>query len=421
MSQLMTLGASAPGGICLAIPCYGQMPPITAFALAASMRALTAAGIAHDLIVLAGNCHVDDARNSIVREFLAGTCDHLMFIDADLSWAPEDLLRLARSERDVIAGVYPHKKDERTFPVRHLGTGVLNAEADGALEVDGVPGGFLRISRRALELLVAQAEHYYEQEDDAALTPRIFERTIHPDSHIRFSGDYSFCRKWRDAGGRIYIDPEIHFGHCGDKEWRGCYGAHLRTLNQLQLRGVLLVKMALETPHDLRQLHEEWGNGVWAAPVEMLQACITVARQMKRGETIMELGSGLSTLCMAAANSNIHVHAIEHDALWLDRMTRLVKLHELTNITIHYAPLADRWYDPLMVPRMHVSAVVIDGPPRILADRLKVFDHVNVDGVLIIDDITDRWRERLNADGRSINEIGRFAIIAPRSTAQEAA
>jgi predicted O-methyltransferase YrrM len=420
MSQLMTLGASAPGGICLAIPCYGQMTPVTAFALAASMRALADAGVAHDLIVLSGNCHVDDARNSIVREFLNGPCEHLMFIDADLSWAPEDLLRLARSNRDVIAGVYPHKKDERTFPVRHLSCGILQAEPDGALEVDGVPGGFLRISRRALELLASHAEHYYEQEDDRTLTPRIFERTVHPETQIRFSGDYSFCRKWRDMGGRIYIDPEIHFGHCGEKEWRGCYGAHLRSVNQLQMRGVLLVKFGRETPHDLRQLHEEWGNGVWAAPVEMLQACVTVARQMPAGASILEMGSGLSTLCMAAANPEIHIHALEHDAVWLDRMQRLVKAHELTNVTIHYAPIVDRWYDPLMVPKVQASAVVIDGPPRILADRLKAFEHVNTDGILIIDDITDRWREQLRATGRSLNEVGRFVIVAPRSLAQAA-
>ena len=151
MSQLMTLGASAPGGICLAIPCYGGMSPITAFALAASMRALAQAGIPHDLIVYGGNCHVDDARNSIVREFLAGPCEHLMFIDADLSWAPDDLLRMARSKRDVVAGIYPHKKDELTFPVRHLATAVLQAEEDGAIEVERVPTGFLRISRHVLQ------------------------------------------------------------------------------------------------------------------------------------------------------------------------------------------------------------------------------------------------------------------------------
>jgi acetone carboxylase gamma subunit len=42
--------------------------------------------------LLSGNCHVDDARNSVVREFLASDCTELVFIDADVSWEPETLV-----------------------------------------------------------------------------------------------------------------------------------------------------------------------------------------------------------------------------------------------------------------------------------------------------------------------------------------
>lgn len=410
MSQLMTLGASAPGGVCLAIPCYGAMSPVTAFALAASMRALTQEGIAHDLIVLGGNCHVDDARNSIVREFLAGQCDYLMFIDSDLSWAPEDLVRMARSTREVIAGIYPHKQDERTFPVRHLKRQFLQAEADGALEVDGVPTGFLRISRAALARLAERSEKYFEQEKDTTLTPKIFERTI--EGTTRYSGDYSFCRKWRALGGSIYIDPEIHFGHCGEKEWRGSYGAHLRQLNNLPLRGIQLIQLRRETPHDLRQLHEEWGNGVWAAPVEMLQAAVTIARGLPAGSTVLELGTGLTTLCIAAANPHITVHSVEHDAGWLARIQHRVAQLGITNIEFHFAPIVDGWYERSKVPSIVSDLVVIDGPPRWLADRKIALDHVHIGGMILLDDISDAWRERFHAAGRTINEIGRFAIIA---------
>lgn len=418
----MTLGATAPGGLCLAIPSYGQLPVATAFALAASMRALAAQGIAHDLIMLSGNCHVDDARNSIIREFLAGPCEHLMFIDADLSWAPEDLVRMASSQRDVIAGIYPHKQDVKTFPVRHLkGLDTLCAEVDGALEVDGVPAGFLRISRKALTALAERAEKYFEQDGDAQLTPKIFERLT--EGSTRFSGDYVFCRKWREIGGQVFIDAEIHFAHVGEKEWRGCYGAHLRAVNGLPLRGLLLTQFGLETAHTLRQLHEEWGNGVWAAPVEMLQACVALARGLAPGAVVMEVGSGLSTLCMAAANPLIEIHSIEHDASWLSKITDARSRHGLRNIRIHYAPIVDGWHDPLMLPREIAApaAVVVDGPPRDLADRLKVFEYLPTEGTLIIDDMSDRWRAALRDRHRKFSEVGRFAVVAPVQAQQAAA
>lgn len=420
MSQLMTLGASAPGGVCLAIPSYGAMSPVTVFALAASMRALTKEGIAHDLIILGGNCHVDDARNSIVREFLQGTCEYLMFIDSDLSWAPEDLVRMARSTRDVIAGIYPHKQDERTYPVRHLKREFLQAESDGALEVEGVPTGFLRISRAALLKMAEGAEQYYEQEKDTILTPKVFERTIDPETRLRFSGDYSWCRKWRALGGSIYIDPEIHFGHVGEKEWRGCYGAHLRELNNLPLRGVQLIRMGMETPHDLRQLHEEWGNSIWAAPVEMLEAAVTVTRGLPPGASVLELGTGLTTLCIAAANPQITVHSVEHDAGWLEKIRHRIAQLGLTNIELHFAPIVDRWYARDQIPRISADVVVIDGPPRWLADRKIALEHIDISGIVLLDDISDSWRERFHAADRTINEVGRFAIIAKAPLKQAA-
>lgn len=418
MAQLMTLGAKAPGGVCLAIPTYGAHTPVLTFALAASIRELDAAGIPYDLIILAGNCHVDDARNSIVRAFMDGDCSALMFIDSDLTWAPEDLVRLVRIDRDVVAGVYPHKQDARTFPVRHLKTEFLNAEADGVIEVEGVPGGFLKISRAAIERLSDASTHYFEQEGDATTTPLIFERSVK--GTTRFSGDYTFCQKWRALGGQIYMDPEIRFGHCGEKEWRGCYGAHLRDTNKLPLRGVQLIQLNAETAADIAALHEEWGNGVFAAPIEMIQAAVEITRTLPTGSVILEMGTGLTTLCMAAANPAVTVHALEHDAAWYNRIMEHIARLGLQNIQVHYAPLKDRWYDLSTVPPLSPALVIIDGPPRSQGDRMIAFENVDMSGTLIIDDITAEIMDRLRSHGREINQVGRFLISAPAKLEQAA-
>lgn len=409
MPQLMTLGAKAPGGVCLAVPSYGALSPVFVFALAASIRELTSAGINYDLIVLGGNCHVDDARNSIVRSFLDGTCDSLLFIDSDLTWSPEDLVRLVQHERDVVGGAYPHKKDERTFPIRHLKTDVLQADADGLLEVEALPGGFLKISRSAL--LQLSTNEYYEQEGDKTLTPLIFERLT--EGTTRFSGDYVFCRKWRATGGKVYLDPEIHFGHCGEKEWRGCYGAHLRAENKLPLRGILLTAMGEETSADLRALHEEWGNGIYAAPPEMLEAVITIVRSLPAGSTVLELGSGLTTLCMAVANPSITIHVAEHDPHYYNRINAMLALHQISNVFVYLAPIVNQWYDTQKFPALDADVVVIDGPPRNVGNRLTVFGAIDTSGTLIIDDMTDEMRAALRLRGRDFTEVGRFAISAP--------
>lgn len=229
MSQLMRLRGKHSGGVCFAIPSYGPMSPVFVHTLLELERTLTDASVKHETIILAGHCHVDDARNSIVRQFLQTDCADLVFIDADVTFRTNDAIRLLTFDRDIVAGIYPRKQDAVSYPVRHLPTAELWAEADGVLEVEGVPTGFLRIRRHVLETLTASSARYLEQEGDAIESALIFERIT--SGLTRFSGDYAFCHKARTAGFRIFIDPEMHFGHIGDKEWQGCYGDYLRQLN----------------------------------------------------------------------------------------------------------------------------------------------------------------------------------------------
>lgn len=230
MPTMYALGGSS-GGVCLAVPSYGAMSPAFVFALCSSVRALTEAGIPHQLLLLSGNCHVDDARNSIVRRFLESTSSDLMFLDADLSWSAHDLIRILGYDLDVVAGIYPLKQDTEGFPCRLL-KGDTAVRADGLIEVEGVPAGFLRIRRSVLEVLELRAQSYLEQPGDSTRAPLIFERRL--ESGTRFSGDYVFCRKWRALGGRIFVDPVIRFSHVGEKAWEGCFAEHLLKLSPLE-------------------------------------------------------------------------------------------------------------------------------------------------------------------------------------------
>lgn len=400
MPQMMHLRGENPGGACLAIPTYGAMSPAFVYALAASIRALTEAKVPHEILMLAGNCHVDDARNSIVRRFLETSCSDLVFIDADVTWSANDLMRLLSYERDVVAGIYPLKQDAEAYPVRHLATKELWAEADGLLEVEAVPTGFLRIRRSVIEALASISLEYNEQEGDTTLTPLIFERRT--EGHTRFSGDYVFCRKWREVGGRIFIDPEMRFEHSGEKAWKGCYGAYLRRQNAVPMPGLRLIARGQETPEILKDLRAEWGNPYAASP-DLLTACIAAAR--KATGDILELGSGLSTLAMAAANPNIKVFALEHDPVYLERTRVEMQRQGLTNIVLHFSPLKDygdhRWYaDEASGP---FSLVLVDGPPRDLADRQALSLHCDLRGAdILFDDADSSLQAWSEAAGRAL-------------------
>lgn len=334
--------------------------------------ALHEAGWAMDCGIEASNCHVDDTRNSLVREFMGTDCEKFLFIDSDVSWRDEDLVRLVCHDRDIVAGVYPKKTDTPEFPV-YLTRGELWAEADGLLEVERAPTGFLCIKRGVLEALEAKAVRYNGNGRKATEHPYalIFERTNTPEDGRRWSGDYSFCNKAKALGYRIFVDPEMHFGHAGTKTWSGCLGDHLRTRAGLDHprfnAAVDSIRLDGANAENLIDLFTLAGNDYAASP-EMLFAAYNFALNAKG--PILECGSGLTTLVMgiAAERSGVAVHSLEHELDWVRTMRK--RLRGMDRVFLHHAPLEEYWPDfvsyriPVALESLDYSILVCDGPQR---------------------------------------------------------
>ena len=50
------------------------------------------------------------ARNSMAHDFLKSDATHLMFIDADINFNPQDIPRMVQADVDIICGIYPKKE-----------------------------------------------------------------------------------------------------------------------------------------------------------------------------------------------------------------------------------------------------------------------------------------------------------------------
>jgi hypothetical protein len=413
-----TRGAfSAPRRVFLAIPTYvGQLPSAVVACLSESYDALRAASIAYDLCIESYNCHVDDARNSLVREFMRTDCTDLVFLDADVIWRPDDLVKLLNFDHDIVAGVYPKKQDEPEFPV-FLPPGKEHwSNADGLIEVDGAPTGFMRIRRNVFEeMLEAHKATRFKGQDykpDDPLYTVLFERVI--EEGRRWSGDYAFCRKWRKLGGKVFVDPEMHFGHEGIKQWKGCLGDHLRKkhgiLDKRVIRAIKRLKAGDASNEVFIDLVAGWANPFSAKP-ELLMASYVMAKQHK---TVLEMGSGLTTLVMAAAGAR--VESLEHDIEWHRTITKALKDCDLS-ATVHYAPLTyygdDLWYSlPNTLPVC--GLVVCDGPPRHLANRALMFDQLPLqDALILIDDTDDSHRAWAKATGRELHALAAEISVSP--------
>lgn len=168
-------------------------------------------GLGHECGVgFVGGCSlITHARNDLARGFLASGFDKLAMIDADVSWEPGSLVRLLHHNVDLVGGAYPYKREPESYPVTWLPS---RERVDGMIEVEALPGGFMVITRAALERVVeAFPDRRYRHGDDQFYA--FFDAPFREGR--LFGEDNAFCDLWRKTGGKVWLDPDLTLTHTG--------------------------------------------------------------------------------------------------------------------------------------------------------------------------------------------------------------
>jgi len=384
------------------------------------------------LVLLTGNCHVDDARNVLLREFLDTDAERLVFIDADVGFRADELVQLCRcGTQGVLAGSYP-KKDptQETFPVMPIPGQELFANTEGLVEVLGAATGCMVIDRGVVEELAEKAEKFKPAASEGVV-PLVFERALI--NGARTTGDYVFCHKAREIGASIYVAPEMTLSHEGDYEWVGSLGRHWRKRHGLADEEMIahldVLRRGHESPSTYIRLTELWDNGAWTASAEFLVAMVEAVRATSKYACVLECGSGLTTLVLAAVAEKRYAVSLEHDTYHYAHVLAELKKAGFIRHGLQYASLAkDGWYS--YVPAPSVDLLIVDGPPRHLGRREAVFGFEQVaNAIVLADDCGDpavlqpftKWAEQ---QGRSPTILkgqkGKlFAISIPNRQTEE--
>lgn len=146
---------------------------------------------------------LDNARNSIVKEFRELNYDYLLWIDDDIIPPVYALDKLIAADKDVIgAACFSMKADSGNYfpyPV----TLRYNEEkryqvyyGKGVEEVDATGGAFVLVKRKVYDQLERPYEFVYHRDGTLALTC-----------------DFRIWQKWQALGGEIYIDFDVLCDH----------------------------------------------------------------------------------------------------------------------------------------------------------------------------------------------------------------
>lgn len=169
---------------------------------------------------------IQRARNDLVRLALEEGFDYLVFMDSDQEWDPEWIFKLLDYEEDVVGGTVVKKSDQVLFNVKALKTG-LKREANGLMEVEAIGTGFLKLSRKALQEVWDISPEYMNEGKKCRM---VFDVQLVDGELV--SEDNVFCRKWRNLGYKVWIDPTMTCNHIGSKKYSGNF---MQFLNQMKL------------------------------------------------------------------------------------------------------------------------------------------------------------------------------------------
>ena len=162
-----------------------------------------------------GSPYISESRAKMLRRALDKQADIIVFIDYDIEWKSEDLLKLLNTEGEVIAGTYRFKEDEEKY-MSLLAEGLNHTPiVKGTIEnplikAKCVPAGFLKITPKAVDRFM---EAYPELIYGPRYAPFVdlFNHGAHKGTW--WGEDYAFSRRWNECGGEIWIRPDLNLTH----------------------------------------------------------------------------------------------------------------------------------------------------------------------------------------------------------------
>ena len=198
------------------------------------------------------------ARNYLVDEFLRSGFTHLLFIDSDIHYNPQDVIAMLALDKDVIGGPYPKKsinwnniahaaRNHPNIQAKELETlvgeyvfnvvkGTKQFQVTDPLEVLEIGTGFMMVKREVFDKMKEAYPNIHYKPDHVGQANFDGTRYIHAyfDTVIDYtdsitgggsdrylSEDYMFCQMWRKIGGQVWLCPWMKTQHIGTYAFTG--------------------------------------------------------------------------------------------------------------------------------------------------------------------------------------------------------
>jgi hypothetical protein len=171
---------------------------------------------------------------------------HLLFIDSDIEFEFETIMKMIQADKDVIACPYPlkhidwqkvHKRIEikgnmehellskqgYTWPIKLEGKESIEI-VNGVAEVSHAPTGCMLIKREVFEKMmkafpekrISQPTILNGEQVEKEYFYNFFDTYHEPETKRYYGEDFGFCKRWTEIGGKCHILVDEYITHVGE-------------------------------------------------------------------------------------------------------------------------------------------------------------------------------------------------------------
>ena len=217
-----------PPKIYIAMACYDSVKINTMLSVTRLVKEFTKAGLEWQIETVKSP-YVSKARNALTALFLRSKYDYLLFIDADVEFNPEAVIRMLVTKKDIILTPYrvkfPQDVNFTKYSVSFPDDKNVSILPGDLVEISEGPAGLMLIHRKVFEFLMdscprLKIQHPFKKESDPYLY-NFWDTTFDMDQGLWRGEDISFCRLARDYGFKIYANIKSQTTHHVSYGWPG--------------------------------------------------------------------------------------------------------------------------------------------------------------------------------------------------------
>lgn len=202
--------------VVVAMPSYdGRMDVNTCYTISQFQQKCDELGWGFGLIFATYMAPIEVARSNLCVDFLRSDFTDLFFLDADVACDAKEMVKLIEHPVDFVFGVYAERHLGKSYTALALDEGLRRDPDTGLVEMQGGTAGFLRVRRHVIETMMQHLDpnDCFRVVNQDVKIPMLFKSTH---TYKRTSSeDIGFGRRWRELGGKVWMDPDVNLEHTG--------------------------------------------------------------------------------------------------------------------------------------------------------------------------------------------------------------